>query len=340
MVTTRLPTLAECLERFLNAMEPDRAPRVQSCQPISGGYSRETAIAEVCWDNGQRERLILRADPPAGTGVFQSDRDDEWQVLQWLRSTGSVPVAPVRYYDAAGDFFGTKCLVIGFVSGRPLQAVAAEAGGQDAATDVFVEAIAGVHATPLDGRPVGLTAPVDHRGYLDGVADSYLLLEREIGDSSPVLRYAADILRSHTPPPVPFTLVHGDCQPGNVLVDGVNRPVVIDWEFARIGDPREDLGYYRQIPLEPNLYTADPAGFLARYRSYTGLTEEQVNPAVVDYFLLVGIARLLSQMIRAADLVGQGRPGGLAAYLINGISLQYDLFLTIGKRLEKSGWEA
>ena len=340
MVTTRLPPLAVCLERFLNQMEPGRGPCVDSCQPISGGYSRETAIADVRWGDGEHERLILRADPPAGSGVFQSERDDEWQVLQWLHTTGSVPVAPVRYYDATGAFFGTKCLVIGFVQGRPLQAVAAERGKQQGAMALFVETIAGVHATPLQGWPTGLTAPVNYRSYLDGVADSYLRLEQEIGDSSPVLRYAADILRSHTPPAVPFTLVHGDCQPGNVLVDDSHQPVVIDWEFARIGDPREDLGYYRQIPLEPNLYNDDPAGFLARYRALTGLTEEQVNPAIVDYFLLVGIARLLSQMIRAADSVGQGRPGGLAAYLINGISHQYDLFLDIGKRLEKSGWEA
>jgi aminoglycoside phosphotransferase (APT) family kinase protein len=133
---------------------------------------------------------------------------------------------------------------------------------------------------------------------------------------------------------VPFTLVHGDCQPSNVLVSDSGERVVIDWEFARIGDPREDLGYYTQIPMPPNVYSQDPAGFLARYRDRTGLTEEQVNPATVEYFLLIGMARLLAQMLQALDAVANGESRGvLATYLINAISHQYGLYFEVCRRL-------
>ena len=111
-------------------------------------------------------------------------------------------------------------------------------------------------------------------------------------------------------------------------------PMVIDWEFAHIGDPREDLGYYTQNPLQPNVYWADPGHFLAHYRSATGLSEDQVNPEVVEYFLIIGMAMLLEQLLDAAAAIGaEHRPGILAPYLINAISHQYDMFLAICERL-------
>jgi aminoglycoside phosphotransferase (APT) family kinase protein len=149
-----------------------------------------------------------------------------------------------------------------------------------------------------------------------------------------VLRYVSARLRAQRPPPVPFTLVHGDCQPSNVLVADSGARVVIDWEFARIGDPREDLGYYTQNPTPPNVYVEDPRGFLARYRERTGLTEEQVNPDTVEYFLVIGMARLLVQILQALDAVSRGETRGvMAPYLINAVSHQYKLYLDVCRRL-------
>jgi aminoglycoside phosphotransferase (APT) family kinase protein len=39
----------------------------------------------------------------------------------------------------------------------------------------------------------------------------------------------------------PACLVHGDCHPGNILMDGETITAVIDWEEAALGDPRIDL---------------------------------------------------------------------------------------------------
>ena len=125
-----------------------------------------------------------------------------------------------------------------------------------------------------------------------------------------------------------------DCQPSNVLVGPSGPPLVIDWEFAHIGDPREDLGYYTQNPVEPNVYWADPERFLRRYRAATGLTEEQVNPGIVDYFLIIGMAALLEQLLTAAAAIeAPERPGILAPYLINAISHQHHMFLAICDQL-------
>jgi aminoglycoside phosphotransferase (APT) family kinase protein len=324
----------EALERFLACAEPGRRATVGQLRPITGGYSRLSAVAEVTWDDGKIERLVLRGDPPPGDGVFVSDRDAEWALLQALAASGAVPVARPRWYDATGQHFGTKCIVFDHVQGRNLQDVLSTAPDPAAPARLFVDTIAEIHRVPLDVLPAATQRPAGWDDYLDGVLDLYRTVEREIADRSPVLRYVSAVLRSHRPPPVPFTLVHGDCQPSNVLVSEGGGHVVIDWEFARIGDPREDLGYYTQIPMPPNVYTDDPEGFLARYRERTGLTEEQVNPGTVEYFLVIGMARLLVQILRALDAVSRGETRGImATYLVNAVTHQYGLYLDVCRRL-------
>jgi aminoglycoside phosphotransferase (APT) family kinase protein len=326
--------LGSRFERFLAAVEPDRAGRVVACEAITGGYSRISARARVRWGDGAEETFILRGDPPPGSGVFTSDRDAEWDLLRTLPGTTSVATPVARWYDRSGEHLGSKAIVLDCAAAVSLQDEMARAGDAGPLADLFVDTFAAVHRTPLDRLPDRMPRPPDGSAYLDGVLDHYDRMAARYPGSAPVLRYISWWTGAHQPPPVPLGLVHGDCQPSNVLVGPAGPPLVIDWEFAHIGDPREDLGYYTQIPLEPNVYWADQQRFLSRYRAATGLTEEQVNPQVVDYFLIIGMAVLLEQLLVAAAAIGGAeRPGILAPYLVNAISHQYDMFLAICDRL-------
>ena len=329
------PTMTpDALERFLAAAEPGRRASVTDFRAITGGYSRLSVVAEVRWDDGGTERLVLRGDPQPGDGVFVSDRDAEWRILQALSRARSVPVARPRWYDATGEHFGTKCIVFDHFAGRSLQDVLREAGDDPAPGRMFVDIVAQIHSAPLEALGTAVEHPASWDDYLDGVLEIYRAVDREVADSSPVLRYAGALLARHRPPPVPFALVHGDCQPSNVLVADSREHVVIDWEFAHVGDPREDLGYYTQIPMPPNVYHRDPQSFLARYRERTGLTEEQVNPDTVEYFLVIGMAHLLAQILRALDAVARGETRGvMATYLINAVTHQYGMYLAICRRV-------
>jgi aminoglycoside phosphotransferase (APT) family kinase protein len=329
-----MDALGPLFERFLAAVSPDRGGRVIACEAITGGYSRVSARARVRWRDGTEETFILRGDPPPGSGVFTSDRDAEWELLGALSGAASVATPVGRWYDRSGEYLGAKAIVMDCAAAVSLQDEMARAADPGPLADLFVDTFAAVHQTPLDALPDRMPRPADGAAYLDGVLAQYDRMAASFSSSAPVLRYVSWWARAHRPPPVPPGLVHGDCQPSNVLVGPAGPPLVIDWEFGHIGDPREDLGYYTQIPLEPNVYWADPERFLGRYRAATGLTEEQVNPQVVDYFLIIGMATLLEQLLSSAAAIGgAGRPGILAPYLINAISHQYDMFLAICDRL-------
>lgn len=327
--------LAARFEKFLAVVEPQRRGRVTSCAPIIGGYSRVSARLSVTWEDGAEETFILRGDPPPGSGVFTSDRDAECELLRALPGVALARTPTVRWYDATGEHLGSKCLVMeAAVGGSSLQDLMAAESDVTALRELFVDTFAAVHATPVDRLPGALPRPPDWQAYLDGVLAGYDRMADRFPDAAPVLRHVRWWAATHRPPPVPLGLVHGDCQPSNVLVAADAAPLVIDFEFAHVGDPREDIGYYTQIPLSPNVYWAAPEEFLARYRAASGLTEEQLNPDVADYFLIIGMATLLEQLLVAAAAIGrERRPGIMAAYLVNAISHQYDMFLSICERL-------
>jgi aminoglycoside phosphotransferase (APT) family kinase protein len=322
------------LQKFLDHVAGGRGGTVTGYRPISGGYSRLSALATVRWADGSQESFVLRSDPPPDTGVFDSDRDTEWQLLNSI--SGKLPIctpAP-RWYDATGQHLGSKCFIVDFFAGRPLSGIAQDPAELPRAAQIFVDTLAEVHRTPLDLLPPVLERPADWDSYIDGLTGHLGRLDRDIADSNPALHFVAAQLAAHRPPPVPLTFVHGDAQPANILVPEHGPVLMIDWEFARIGDPREDLGYYSHLPVPPNLYQADPAGFLARYRERTGLTQEQVNEDTVSYFYVLGMARLLGQMLAATDALARGQSRGvMATYLMNGISATTSAFVEVARQL-------
>ena len=314
------PARAKGFESLLTTVEPDRGGTVTMFRPISGGYSRETAMAEVQWNDGSREKFILRCDPIGGEGVFQSDRDDEWALLQALAKVDMFEIPRPRWYDAKGEHLGSKTIVMDFCEGTPLQLTLPGKDDLRAETDVYLDVVASFQRTPTDGFPAHLGQPESWDDYIERAVEIYERAERDIPDCSPVVRYTCAWLRANKPPAVPLGLVHGDMQPGNILVAEGRAPIVIDWEFARIGDPREDVGYYSGSPLPNSLYEADRRYFLERYRELTGMTEDQVNEEVLEYFFILGMATLYAQMMDGAAAIARGEGGGVMnVFLINSI---------------------
>jgi aminoglycoside phosphotransferase (APT) family kinase protein len=87
--------------------------------------------------------------------------------------------------------------------------------------------------------------------------------------------------------PRPLSLVHGDFNPANFLYEEPKVTALIDWAQARIGDPREDLGWMTTIDILSNTHVMDhrldEGGFLAQYDKLTGF---DITQDEVDYFTL------------------------------------------------------
>jgi hypothetical protein len=88
---------------------------------------------------------------------------------------------------------------------------------------------------------------------------------------------------------------------------------VVDWEFARIGDPREDLGYYNAYSsaVPPNLTQLDLDRFLARFRERTGFSEEAVNPVTFGYFTVLSTVTSVEGLVNASAAMARGEKRGV-----------------------------
>ncbi|HEX8584587.1 MAG TPA: phosphotransferase family protein [Allosphingosinicella sp.] len=129
-----------------------------------------------------------------------------------------------------------------------------------------------------------------------------------LGQSSAVIRQAIEQLRQ-TIPAIggPVALIHADLGFHNILVENGRVSALLDWEFAHLGHPAEDLGYIRgdieqMVPWD---------AFIATYRAAGGpaVTEEAVN-----FYQLWGMIRLYAMLVqgRAALRAGLVQDVGVA----------------------------
>lgn len=133
-------------------------------------------------------------------------------------------------------------------------------------------------------------------------------LEREldaIGEPHPALELGIRwLVRSEPTRPERITLLHGDYRLGNLMVNAKGLVAVLDWEFAHLGDPYQDLAW----PLVRDWRfgndalrlggIAQPDDFFAAYGKEMGIT---IDPARVRYWEVMGNVRWAVGMLNQAQ---------------------------------------
>jgi aminoglycoside phosphotransferase (APT) family kinase protein len=310
--------------------------RVSDVHPIPGGYSLLT-MGFTATSSGGTRRYILRADPPAAA-IGRTDRRAEWELLESLTANGRTPMPAARWFDD-GELLGTPGIVIDFVDGPQLgtHAAAADDVERRRLATLLAETLAAVHAVDPGVAPACCARPASWDAYVDGLIDAWRQLEAEHAERNPFLRYVARWLEDHRPPPAPLRLVHGEFQTGNVMLGADGRMLVVDWEYAHIGDPRIDLGWCQNVAAfhPPDLIGLDPVGFCARYAELAGLTAEVVNPATIAYFSILGGAKAFGQLLRGIAALARGEGSALTtAYLVSAESFTHRLWMGATRQLD------
>jgi aminoglycoside phosphotransferase (APT) family kinase protein len=332
---TDLIDLAHRLEKLLSGHgEPE--VRVSDVRPISGGYSLLTYGFSATTPVGSRG-YVLRLDRPADTSLTHTDRQAEWNVLSRLTALGAVPMPAALAFDD-GSVLGRAGLVLDFVDGPQLGVHAAAADDEERRrlAGQLAETLAAVHSVAPDAVP-SLAAPPTWDDYVDGLIAAWRQLEADHAERNPFLRYVARWLEAHKPPPAPLTLVHGEFQSGNVMIDATGQMQVIDWEYAHIGDPRIDLGWFQSVAAfsPPDLIGLDPAGFCARYCEITGSPAEVVNPLTVGYFAILAGVRNFGALLGGIAEMASGENHLLTtAYLVSAEAFAHNLWMQGTRQLE------
>ena len=192
---------------------------------LAGGASKEAWAVDV-----EGEPLLVRR---ASRGVIHAatlSLEDEFHVLEAAAEAGVKVPRPVAYL---GELGGREAFAMERVEGETIGRRIAR--NPPPGLDVqLADELAKIHAIPPDRLPFLGSGDILER--FEGELDS-------VGDPHPAIEYGLWWLREHRPAPLPDVVTHGDFRIGNVVVSEGGLEYLLDWEFAHLSDPREDLAW-------------------------------------------------------------------------------------------------
>jgi len=219
------PELQQRLEELLGG-----PVELASMRLLAGGASKEAWAVDA-----GGERLLVRR---AAGGVIHADTlslEHEFQVLEAAHDAGVRVPRPVGYLGELGgrDAFAME-LVEGETIGRRIVTRPELEPARAELPQQLAEELAKVHAIPRERVPFLGERDVLER--FESELDS-------VGEPHPAIELGLRWLDDHRPEPLEPVVSHGDFRLGNVVVSERGLEYLLDWEFAHVGDPREDLAW-------------------------------------------------------------------------------------------------
>lgn len=299
---------------------------------ITGGYSRYMARFTAATAE-RTQGFILRADPPPGQSIIDTDRSQEWNLVNAVAAAGTISLPEAYWFDETGDELGSPAIIFELIDGETLHTSnqVGEVADHAHRAEPLAELVASLHSFDTSALPDALERPTSWDAYIDANLDNWLECENAHVESDPFMRLCAAWLDANRPPEAPLTLVHGDLQAPNIMVEeGTGEFHMLDWELARIGDPREDLGWWvlacKSQP--PDLIEAHAEVFFARYRELTGLSEDVVNAETVGYFVVLASRAVFTSVIeQTASMSREETTAMSVAYMTNAIPFMHGMFI-------------
>jgi aminoglycoside phosphotransferase (APT) family kinase protein len=254
------------------AFEAALGETVERAVLLPGGASKEAWAV----DAGGRELLVRRA---AGGVIHQGTLSlkHEFEVLRAAHEAGVRVPEPIAYL---GEVEGREAFVMARVHGETIgrRIVKSPPPGLDLQ---LAEELALIHSIPPERLPfLEQNDPIE-RFYAE--LDS-------VGEPHPAIELGLHWVKERLPRHRAQTVLHGDWRIGNVIVGEGGLVAVLDWEFAHLGDPVEDLAWplvraWRFGADERRLGgIADVEPYLERYAQLTGLEVAEEELVVWEVF--------------------------------------------------------
>lgn len=291
----RLPSDLSPLERWIAVQLTASNVSVQAAELLPGGAIQRNWRLDLVVDDAPRT-LVLRIGPDIPLPESRS-KADEFAVLRHVHAA-SVPVPAPLWLEPTGSVIGRAFLVSEFCAGDADRQALFARPDNDAVLAQLGSALAQTH---LAGIPAG-RVPETPRDRVETLQEWACELE-----SLPRgLIAGLDWLDVKAPEPVAPTLVHRDFRTGNFLIAGDRLLAVLDWEFAGVGDPHEDVGWFCAACWRGDDLSREAGGlgersvFLTAYANAGGQTAEPERVYFWEVFAQIRWALIAMQQARRA----------------------------------------
>jgi aminoglycoside phosphotransferase (APT) family kinase protein len=236
------------------AIERETASVVQINQlrPLPGGASRETwqvdlVVAAGSW-RGEYPLILQRQRfGPVKITSTVLGLATQFAVLSAAYSSGVPVPRPFWFWP---DVLGSPAMLAqrlaGETVGRRVVKLPNLAAARTRLPAQMGQALAAIHAIDLEAHHLRASLPQPDPDQTPAqlfISQAETNLD-QLDEPHPALELALRWLRRNEPPPPDrLVLLHGDYRLGNVMVDEHGLAGILDWEFAHIGDPAQDLGW-------------------------------------------------------------------------------------------------
>jgi len=264
---------------------------------LDAGSSRGTWLVDVDVDGEPRE-LVLRRDtgdgPLSGTELSLAR---ESHVYAALSGTGVAIPALVARTDAGDALLVERAPGIADVSQLP-------EGARPAVAQSYVDALATLHGLDTEALDLpGFARPATAAERALAELDLWeRIFSGRVTNDTPTWTFAYAWLRDHPPLTGERTvLCHGDVGPGNYLFEGQRVTALLDWEFAHLGDPMDDIAW---LTVRGHHITrfGDATAELGHYEDVSGT---KIDADRVRWYQALVLTRMATACLAALE-----RPGG------------------------------
>lgn len=253
------------------AAPPDAKVDIGRVTKLGQGLSRDVfaAAVEVVPDpsglSGAYAVLLPARDPDPG---LDERTQLEISLLQRLANR-ALPFRIPRVLGTCSEA-GHVVLVRSFLSGVPLDP---RAGRQPSVRpwEIVAQLAGGIHALDPAGFEDLLPGEASRRAHAQGSLRAFEDLD--IPEAKEALAWA----REHLPPDEPAVFLHGDLLGQNILLAPGEPPGLIDWEYARRGDPAYDLAIVTRGVRRPFQVEQGLARLLDAYARFGGCRIERAH---------------------------------------------------------------
>jgi len=295
--------------------------QVSGLAQMAGGASRElwrldVEVAEGEWAG--RHPLVMQRPLGGKIHAHALDLKQEFIVRQAAYKSG-LPVP--RPFWLLEDFLGRYATFAEQLAGETIgRKIVKDAQWESARARLPTQmgaTLAAIHRIDLNEHdlhpvlpspPPGLTPAQWHLREMEADLD-------RIGEPHPAIELCLRWLHRHEPPPSErLTLVHGDYRLGNMMINANGLCGVLDWEFAQIGDPMEDVswGMVRdwRFGVDQLRYggVGQPEEFWAAYQAAGG---EPIDPVRARYWEVMGNVRWAAGTLNQAERYLSGQEDNL-----------------------------
>lgn len=216
---------------------------VQRVLPIAGGASRETSAVDLSIQSGPgagNYELIMRRDLRSELQPDAISRESEFELMLAAFESG-VAVPQPRWYGVIERPLFLMDRIDGESIGARVVRLPELERARSALPNQMGKQLAMIHA--LEGDFAGLPAPEPGMSPAHHAIVRLRRFAAQLGITNPAYEFAFRWLGAHVPSHQTISLVHGDYRIGNVIVGEKGLLAIVDWEFAHLGDPAEDLAW-------------------------------------------------------------------------------------------------